>query len=99
MIPPPDRTCPQCGNTIPYEAKICHVCGHGRRANSTAIAIWVLLLVLVGMPAGLLGGCFLLMSGGMGGGAAGTAQMLGLGLIGVALPVFFLVMLIRAGRK
>ena len=100
MIPPSDHTCPKCGNQIPYGSTVCSVCGQGGRASRTAVAIWAVLLVLVGLPAGLLGGCFILIaSGGMGGSGSGLAGTVALGGLGVLLPVFFLVMLIRAGRR
>ncbi|MBS1714815.1 MAG: hypothetical protein JST30_10815 [Armatimonadetes bacterium] len=100
MIPPPDRVCPKCGNSIPIGNASCSVCGWGRTTGGL-VALWVVLLVLVGLPAGLMGGCFLLLAG-LSAGTSPTrtdAVWTVLSLLGILLPVFFIVMIVRSGKK
>ncbi len=60
----PNERCPNCGAYLPGSLAYCANCGYGRPAArpgaNTAQLIWVLLFILVGLPAGCLGGCFLL---------------------------------------
>ena len=97
MIPPPERTCPKCGNPIPLGSLTCSVCG---RAKKPLLILWAVLLVLIGGPAALYGGCMILLSGMSGTpGSRAVNETLLQGLLVLLLPVFFLIMLIRAARK
>ena len=101
MIPPADRTCPKCGNTIPFGTSDCSVCRQGRGAGKGAVALWIVLLIVIGGPAGLWGGCLILIGGLSGGSGSASSNVMTIlsGIAFLLLPIFFLVMLIRAARK
>jgi len=101
VIPPPERICPQCGNPIPLGMGSCSVCGHGR-ASTGLLALWIVLLVLVGLPAALMGGCFLFLTTltpSPPGGTRIDPVWTILSLLGVLLPVFFIVMIVRSRKQ
>jgi hypothetical protein len=66
--PPPIQnqgsTCPNCGAFRPAGQMYCANCGYGMSvqpaANSGLQVLWTVLFVIIGLPAGCLGGCFLL---------------------------------------
>ena len=91
-------TCPNCGAVRPAGIEYCSNCGYGRPdvlppSRKTPIA-WILMFALLGVPAGCLGGCFLLIGSGTGG---SPEAVLG-GLLGVAIFIAMLVMLIRSSK-
>lgn len=94
MMPPQEKVCPKCGGAIPFGTD-CPTCGPPR-ANTTMVVVSAVLLAVVGLPAGLAGACFLLFAPGSGTSSASFALI---GFLGLALPLLFLVMLIRAVMK
>ncbi|MBC8066205.1 MAG: hypothetical protein H7Y17_15340 [Chlorobia bacterium] len=104
-IPPPvqDRgsQCPNCGSFRPAGQVYCANCGYGRpthaqASSNTAQIVWIVLFILIGLPAGCLGGCFLVLGGGFGGTDV-SFWLLTMGSLVVFLGL--LVMLILSFRK
>ena len=102
MIPPPERICPKCGNSIPIGSSSCSVCGWGRLSGGL-VALWIVLLVVVGLPAAMMGGCMLLFATTLPHPTSGSRGVdpvwLVLSVVGILLPVFFIVMIARSRRK
>lgn len=94
--PPQTITCPNCGASRPKDIPFCSNCGFtGVPVKKKPVLLWVLLFAFIGAPAGCLGGCFLLMSGG---GMSNNLGGLGIGILGLVIFVSFLWMLIRSGK-
>lgn len=90
-------TCPNCGAQRPAGIPYCSNCGYGmpgRGPTRPSPVVWIILFVLIGLPAGCLGGCFLLLSSG-----GSEVSWALLGLAGIAVFVLLLVMLIRKSRR
>lgn len=94
--------CPNCGGYRPTDQAYCANCGYGRpvdqdRARGVQTAIWIVLFVIFGIPAGCLGGCFLLFFGGSPGAADPSIWALGIG--GLLIFGLLLWALIANARK
>lgn len=68
--PPPVQDqgsyCPNCGAYRPGNQAYCANCGYGRPVNipqptNNMFILWLVLFIIIGLPAGCLGGCFLLL--------------------------------------
>lgn len=71
-IQDPGSNCPHCGAYRPTDQAYCANCGYGRpvgadRSRSATFAIWIVLFVILGIPAGCVGGCFLMLGMGTAG--------------------------------
>ena len=88
------KACPKCQNPIEPGANNCWKCGNTNLQRSPSFTLWLVLFIVLGVPAGCLGGCFLL----MGSESTGPTPFL-MGLIGAAAFVGFLVMLIRSSKS
>ena len=80
----PQIICPKCRTELNESRAYCPVCGAQMQPASTGKILLlvgsILLFVVVGLPTMCLGGCFLLMSSGVGKGA-GETIMYGLGFL------------------
>ena len=93
--------CPNCGAYRPTDEAYCANCGYGRpvdqdRARGVQTAIWIVLFIIFGIPAGCLGGCFLVLFGNAPGGDA-TGWVIGLG--GLLIFGLLLWALLASARK
>lgn len=61
--------------------------------------VWIVLFIVIGLPGGCLGGCFLVLGLGSGGMSEGDAVFWLLTLAGVGAFIGTLVMLILSARK
>ena len=90
----PRRKCPNCGLEMPATQPVCENCGY-QFVNTTdrtvERVVTILLLVFIGVPAALFGGCVLLMS-------AGDPSGLGFALVPLAIFGLLLWLTIRAYR-
>jgi predicted nucleic acid-binding Zn ribbon protein len=94
---PQTVTCPNCGAARPAGIAYCSNCGYtGIERKKTKPLVWVLLFAIVGVPAGCMGSCFLLMTNG---GVTGQLGMTGIGILGLAIFVALLWMLIRSPKQ
>jgi hypothetical protein len=108
-IPPPlneGSNCPNCGAFRPAGQTYCANCGYGQPRPASGggnplLPLWIVLFVIIGLPAGCLGGCFLLMTGTAGYSSSRVDFVVPLliGLAGVAIFVGLLVALIKSARK
>ena len=101
MIPDGSEFCPNCGYA-PYRmppeiSNYPQADPVARRGSSAATIVWVLLLVFVGFPAGLLGGCLMLV--GTASASEGGAGIFLLGALGVAITIFLFIMLMRSFKS
>lgn len=96
MMPPQDKVCPKCGGGIPFGTE-CPTCGP-RRSNTTMVVVSALLLTCLGIPAGLVGACFLMIASSPGGSSTSGNYVL-IGFLGLAIPLLFTVLLIRSVIK
>ncbi|MFI5387743.1 MAG: zinc ribbon domain-containing protein [Fimbriimonadales bacterium] len=85
-------TCPRCRTPVASGETVCRNCGARVTVRSSTPAIWIVLFILIGAPAGCLGGCFLLMASG---GGAPDGSLFGLALLALAVFGFLLWMLVR----
>lgn len=88
----PRLICPHCYAQNPPGAKVCINCYRPLK-RSASLAVWILLFVIVGLPGGCLGGCFLLLGGGT------DDTTIGLGLLGLLIFFGLLVMLVRSAKR
>jgi hypothetical protein len=96
---PSDR-CPNCGAYRPVTQAYCANCGFGKPSgsNNTAQIVWIVLFILIGLPAGCFGSCLLLIGMSMPPNADDWSfWLLTLGSVGVAIAL--LVMMIVSLRK
>ena len=98
--------CGQCGWEVDPNAPYCPRCGAQIRRQSTADTVWlvlaILLMLIVGAPALLLGGCFLILSpiGTPGTEAVQTAAIgIGLILVFVATLAFVIFRVRKMNRR
>lgn len=102
-IQPPENHCPRCGAFIPAEQSYCANCGYGmptgkRSGSNAAQVVWIVLFILIGLPAGCVGGCFVVLLGN----APSSSQDLPiwlLALAGVGVFVGLLTLMILSFRK
>jgi hypothetical protein len=97
---PPVVACPNCGATIPHGSNYCASCGYGAPAppaRKNLNVLWLVLFVIVGIPAGCLGGCFMLIAGGPAN--IPNWQPLLVGLAGVGVFVLLLTLLVRSNVR
>jgi hypothetical protein len=105
--PPPVQdqgsSCPNCNAFRPGGQIYCANCGFGRPAQASSSSniaqiVWIVLFILIGLPSGCLGGCFLILT--MGSPRTGTDFSILLFSFG-ALVVFIglLAMVIRSSIK
>lgn len=97
MARPPDNVCRKCGAPIPAGSEGCPVC-HRSKGSRAMVALWAVLFAVVGVPAGLFGGCLLVFSGATVAGGSSPGP-LAAGVALVAVPLFFLVMFILSLRR
>ena len=95
MPPPQNQTCPKCGAPLSPKGLACPVCGTVGRPG---VALWTVLLVVVGLPAGLIGACSIMMSGSPSSPSSSAIAQL-TGVVAILVPIVMLAMLIRAVRK
>jgi len=99
----PGSICPNCGAYRPTDQAYCANCGFGRpvdqdRARGVQTAIWIVLFIIFGIPAGCLGGCFLML--GMGTSGMGADPMAwGITLGGLAVFALLLWAVIASARR
>src|SRR5512138_1446113 len=98
----PGPTCPRCGAYRPTDQAYCANCGFGRpvdqdRARGAQLAIWIVLFVIFGIPAGCLGGCFLVLGVGTGQSADWVTALVTFG--GLAVFGLLLWAVIASARK
>lgn len=108
-IPPPlneGSNCPNCGAFRPAGQVYCANCGYGqpqaaKGAGSPYLALWIVLFVIIGLPAGCLGGCFLILGASEGYPANSSDRfgMVALGLLGVAAFIGLLWAIIASAKK
>jgi hypothetical protein len=95
--PAQQSTCANCGQPIPTSTSYCAHCGHGmhptRRLATTQQVLVSLLLALVGIPAILCGGCFLVFAP-----ASASPEPWLLGLGGVIIGVLIVWLFVRVQR-
>ena len=90
-----ESKCPKCGSAIPYVGAYCAGCGHNpelERQNRRSSIGFILAFVLVGLPAGLCGACFLAL-GGLSSPDPATSAV---GIGGIVLCVLLLGLMIRS---
>ncbi|MBS1724546.1 MAG: hypothetical protein JSS66_16510 [Armatimonadetes bacterium] len=88
----PVRVCPRCKAEMPLDAKVCPVCNRATTPPGTIVL--AVLLGVIGCPAGLFGGCLLMLSQGMNGNL--QTVLLGIGLL--AIPLVLIGLLIKVRR-
>ncbi len=97
-----ERACPKCGAGNPARALQCANCGLSLRQKGSKSVVWIALFVALGVPAGCLGGCFMLFaSTSMSSPQAqpGAMALAAVGLVGIAIFGVLLWFLIRSGKK
>lgn len=74
---------------------VCRNCGNTSLGRSPAYTVWLILFLIIGVPAACGGGCLLLV------GASGSTNdfsLVMLGLMGLVLAAALLWMMIRSGK-
>lgn len=104
--PPPIQNegtpCPNCGSFRPANQTYCANCGYGmvhqQPSNTGLQVLWIVLFILIGLPAGCLGGCFLLVGLGS---PSSTNDITFWMFVAAGLGVFILLLwlMIRSFRK
>lgn len=95
--------CPNCGQPLAGSPEFCSACGMrltapaGPVESSTHRVISMILLILIGVPAGLMGGCFVLV--GSGAGPKEFANWAAPGIVGIAVACLLIWYVVWAYRK
>ena len=95
-------TCPNCGEPIDPGIPYCQYCGWRKVDRGASIALQIVLLIFLGLPALAVGGCFFVVgAGGLGGTSDIAFQLvfIGIGLLSVSIFVWTLWALIRSFQR
>ncbi len=94
----PGLRCPRCGAFTGPGASKCEACGHDLNVGAPRkkSVLWLLLFLFLGIPAGCLGGCFLLVGVG---GDSGTLPLIPFGVLLLGAFVSLLWLLVRKSKS